>query len=291
MQLPQPLPVAPAVDPRRKLVFQLADRENLFVLAMPGGRCRQVFPLGHQPGAIATPPVLLGDCLLVAVNRGAGDSSLQVLKIESAGPAASPPAAAIGADDPDERACGCGPFDQRRPRAVGHRRRRDPRPANCTPGAREPLREASGAHLEGGPGLVRFPLLHGDRCFIAGEQLAGFDIRPSDKQLAPAWADPSQGPAAETPLAIGPTIFHVRHAAAMPGLVVSAVNADKGDLDWQTCLAAPLAAEPLLDAAPGQDHAGDRRRWRISLGAPVTWLPRPPPSRRRPGRRRGCAGP
>ena len=70
-QLPQALGGAPAVDPSRKLVFQAADCDNLFVLAMPGGRCCQVFPLGHGPGSIVVPPVVFGDYLLVAVNETA----------------------------------------------------------------------------------------------------------------------------------------------------------------------------------------------------------------------------
>ena len=83
VQLPQPLPIAPAVDPRRNLVFQAADHDNLFVLAMPGWKCRQVFPLGHGPGAIAAPPLVFGDYLLVAVNDTAANSSLRVLGIKS----------------------------------------------------------------------------------------------------------------------------------------------------------------------------------------------------------------
>ena len=285
VQLPQPLCVAPAVDARRELVFQLADEENLFVLTMPEGRCRQVFPLGHQPGAIATPPVLWGDYLLVAVNQGAGDSSLKVLKIESAGDQAATPLLRLAQTIAMKGHVDAAPAtsDNRVLLATdaGEVHVLDLAPS----GAREPLREASVARLEGGPGLVRFPLLRGDRCFIAGDKLASFD-----RTLGLVWADPSPGPAAQAPLAVGPTIFHVQCAAAMPGIVVSAVNADKGDLDWQTCLAAPWPPSRCWMRRRA------RSRWRPPPAASSSWtVPiwphRPPPSRRRPGRRPGCAGP
>jgi outer membrane protein assembly factor BamB len=252
VQLPQPLPLAPAVDPQHKLVFQLADHDNLFVLAMPGGRCLQVFPLGHEPGTISTPPALLGDCLVVAIN-GCGDSAaLAVLKIRSAAPgsAAGPLSLAETislkghVDAPPSVADGrllvatdAGAIHVFQPAAAD---------------AREPLAELCGARLGGSPGLTAFPLLRGDACFVADGHLTSLEIRAADKQLVPAWTAAAEGAAAQAPVAVGPTIFRVRHAAAAPGVVVSAVSAAGGTPYWQTSLAAPLAAEPLVDADGGK---------------------------------------
>ena len=63
------------------------------------------------------------------------------------------------------------------------------------------------------------------------------------------------------------------------GVVVSAVSADGESPYWQTTLAAPLAAEPLVDAEAGQSHAGDRRWAAYSRWTPATCR----------GRRRGAA--
>ena len=49
------------------------------------------FFLGHGPGAIAAPPLVFGDYLLVAVNDTAADSSLRVLGIQSGVSASAPP--------------------------------------------------------------------------------------------------------------------------------------------------------------------------------------------------------
>ena len=80
VQLPQPLGVAPAYDPARSLVYQVADHAHLYVLSLPDGRCRQVVHLGHRPGAVAVPPVLAGDFLVVAENRAAKGFYLRALQ-------------------------------------------------------------------------------------------------------------------------------------------------------------------------------------------------------------------
>ena len=251
VQLPQPLSLAPAVDPRHKLIFQLADHDNLYVLALPDGRCIQVVPLGHEPGAISTPPVVLGDCLLVAVNHAGDSSSLEVLTIQSAPDSTAAPlrlaqtialkghvdAAPSVADDRVLVATDAGAVHVFQPAPAG---------------AREPLAEICATRLAGGPGLIPFPLLRGDACFLAAEHLTSLEIRAADKQLSAAWTAAGEGAAAQAPVAIGQTIFHVRHAAAAPGVVVSAVSAERGTPYWQTTLAVPLAGEPLVDADHGK---------------------------------------
>ena len=81
VQLPQPLDVAPAYDPARSLVYQVADHAHLYVLSLPDGCCRQVVHLGHRPGAVAVPPVLAGDVLVVAENQAAKGFYLRALRV------------------------------------------------------------------------------------------------------------------------------------------------------------------------------------------------------------------
>jgi outer membrane protein assembly factor BamB len=118
--------------------------------------------------------------------------------------------------------------------------------------SKESLHEAAAARLEGGSDLVRYTLLQAGGCVVGDAQLASFDIQPSDKQLSPTWRDAAKGTVCQTPIAIANTIFCVRRVGEMPGVVVSALAAEKGDVYWQTCLAAPLAAEPIVDAQSGK---------------------------------------
>ncbi len=82
VQFPQPLKVAPVIDFRQSLIFQIADHTNVFILSLNDGACKNVAYLGHQPGAVTTSPVILEDYLLVAMNDGLRDCVLQVLAIQ-----------------------------------------------------------------------------------------------------------------------------------------------------------------------------------------------------------------
>ena len=193
VQLPLPLGVAPAVDARRKLVFQLADRDDLFALAMPGGRCRQVLFLGHAPGSVAAPPVLFGDCLLAAVNETTSDASLLVMKMKRTIRNRRPrrfgsrrPSVCAGTWTQRRRWRGRGRLWPRTPARSGYS-------SSAPPGASEPLREMAGARLEGDPSLVRFPLLQAGGCFIDDVRLTSFDIQSANQQVPPRGArDPME---------------------------------------------------------------------------------------------------
>jgi outer membrane protein assembly factor BamB len=252
VQLPQSLAVRPAVDPRHKLLFQLADQDNLFVLTLPTGRCRQVFSLGHQPGAVAAPPVVFGDCLLIAVNDTESDSSLRVLKIDAEG-TQSPPAVLRLAQTIRLK----GRVDVA-PSVAGERLLvatdagqlvlLEAAPA----GGKETLREVARCHHTDGDRLIRFPLLGSDACFLGDNGLSCLEVRTVKKQLVTTWSDASQGAVCQRPVAIGQTVFCVRHLKDMPGVAVAAVTADKAEPHWQTCLAAPLATEPIVDPSGGR---------------------------------------
>ena len=248
VQFPQALGGAAAVDPSRKLVFQAADSDNLFVLAMRDKRCCQVFPLGHGPGSIVAPPVVFGDYLLLAVNDAAGGSSLQVLEIHSVEPRSSAPPLQWVQTIPLKGHVDVGPSiaGQRLLLTTDHG---DVHLLErSAAGAKLPLREVTGIQLDGGAGLVRFPLLQAGTCLVGDVHLASFEIQPGNNKLLPAWRDKSEGALCQTPMAIGLTVFSMRHMGDLPGVVVSAVSADKGEPYWQTCLAAPLVGEPTVSS-------------------------------------------
>ena len=257
VQFPQALGIAAAVDPSRKLVFQAADCDNLFVLAMPGLKCRQVLPLGHGPGSIVAPPVILGDYLLLAVNDTAGDSSLQVLQIRSGEPQSSDPPLQLVQTIALKGHVDVGPSIAGERLLLATDNGDVQLLGTIGRGRQAAAARGGGHHLDGGPGLVRFPLLQADACLVGDLQLVSFEIQPAKKQLSPTWRDASQGAVCQTPMAIGQTVFFVRHAGELPGVVVSAVSADKGRPYWQTCLAAPLAGAPVVSP--------DGRRPRPSL--------------------------
>ncbi len=247
-QFPRALSIAAAVDPSRKLVFQAADCDSLFVLAMPGLKCRQVLPLGHEPGSIVTPPVIMGDYLLLAVNGTAGGSSLHVLQIRSGEPHSSDPPLQLV-----QTIAIKGHVDAA-PSILGERLLLATDNGDVQlwersgAGGKPPLRDVASAHFDGGTGLARFPLLQADACLIGDLQLVSFEVQPPKQQLSTTWRDSSPGAVCQTPTAIGQTVFFVRHAGDSLAVVVSAVRADNGRPYWQTFLAAPLAGAPVVNS-------------------------------------------
>ncbi|MGA2032450.1 MAG: PQQ-binding-like beta-propeller repeat protein [Thermoguttaceae bacterium] len=79
IELPQPIRVPPTIDVRRGLVFQMADRANLYALSLADGACRQVLHLGHEPDGVAVPPAIAGNFLLVVINEGPREATLWAL--------------------------------------------------------------------------------------------------------------------------------------------------------------------------------------------------------------------
>lgn len=252
VQLPLPERVPPAVDAGRGLVFQVADRASLFVLGQADGRCRQALHLGHEAGSVTAPPTIAGGFLLLAVNDTLRGSTLRAL--------------AIDAVKEDSRQPLLRPVQELR--LDGHvdlPPLADGQTVLVTtdagavyvfelgpPGSKTPLREAVRASVAGGDGLLRFTLLREGKCWIAGAELAGYEVRLGDGRLLQEWNSPQRGTCLQPLRAVGKTIFQVCRREAMPGVVASAVAADQPELHWQTWLAAPLAGEPVVDAAGGQ---------------------------------------
>ena len=255
VQLPQGLRVAPAVDLRRQLIFQVADHSNLFVLAFADGRCQRVVYLGHELGGITAPPAVVGRFLLIAENDRARDSVVHVLAIEEG-----------------EKGLSLSRVQQVRlsghvdvPPAVDAQKGRALVATDLGAvylfelsgtDAKQPLRAVAEAAPAGDERLVRFCLLQADYVWIAGAGLTQYSIDLSRRRLAPKWTGDQAGAAQQPLVTIGGTIFHVRRKQAVPGVFVSAVGMGEhpGGTQplWETHLAAPLAGEPIADPAGGK---------------------------------------
>ena len=74
-------------DTHRSLAYQVADHTNVFIMSLDDNTCQNVAYLGHEPGTVLTTPVVVDDFLLVAINGGAHDSTLNVFLIQPRNPA------------------------------------------------------------------------------------------------------------------------------------------------------------------------------------------------------------
>jgi outer membrane protein assembly factor BamB len=278
VQIPQPLRVAPAVDPRGSTIYQVAEHSNLYVLsaetgaekgdsphlgeapsgpfrqmgAVPFFRAREVVYLGHAPGSIVTPPVLVSRFLIVAENDRAAESRLRVFNVDGSrseplqeirlpGHVVTPLVVSdlrvLAVTDTGS----LGVFD-----VSGS----DPKQPLVRVG--EGVAATDSAPSGGGPGsLVRFPFLLGPQVLMADSQLTRYDVQSSRDRLQPTGIQDEASTTLQPLVAIGQTVFHVRRKEGMPGVLVSAWSA--GDKPyWETALADPLVGEPIVDPTTRQ---------------------------------------
>jgi len=265
LQLPQELRVAPAVDPDRGLIYQVAEHSDLFVLEMDdaGGGCHQVVHLEHKPGSITVPPVLVAvppmmehNLLLVTENDRSTSCRLRVFRVEQT----------------DE---GLSLTEVQQPfRLEGNVNTRPLVEAQKvlvvtdTSGVaifkltrtdgearlRQLVRTTPGDEKH----LLRFPVIRGDHFWIADDKLTKYEILGAYERRVFKWSTDENSIFQQPPRIIGETIFHVRRCASMPGVTVTAMGTLKpeeigeapGDVPryWETRIAAPPAAAPFPEA-------------------------------------------
>ena len=252
VQIPQPLRVAPAVEPRGSTIYQVAEHSNLYVLSSETGRAREVVYLGHAPGSIVTPPVLVSHFLIVAENDRAAESRLRVLNV--AGSRSEPlqevrlqghVVTPLVVSDlrllvvTDTGVLGV--FD-----VSGS----NPKQPLVQVG--EGVVATDSAPSGGGPAsLVRFPFLLGVQVLMADSQVTRYDVQSSRDRLQPTGIQDDGSTTLQPLVAIGQTVFHVRRKDGLRGVLVSALSAEDKPC-WETGLANPLAGEPLVDPKTGQ---------------------------------------
>lgn len=86
--IPQKLNVSPATSLQFGIVVQPGEQSNLYVISGQTAACQQVLYLGHKPGTISVPPLIVENHVLVAENAGRDYCNLHVFKVASsdAGP-------------------------------------------------------------------------------------------------------------------------------------------------------------------------------------------------------------
>jgi len=253
VKLPQPLRVAPAVDLRRGLVFQLAEQSDLFVLSLPEGTCHRVEYVGHEAGSITVPPVLAGRLLLFITNDRAKSCLFQVLAVE---------------EPADGEGLLLAPVQQVRleghvdaPPAVSGRR---VAVVTDTGAVRvfefsgtetgKPLTPIAETTIQDAEPTVHYPLLEGGWLWVAGSRLHRYEVRISRRMLIPQETPEQQGVFLQAPILLGQTLVTVRRPGRLPAATVAATGSESPETFWETQLAAPPATEPALDPAGAKVH-------------------------------------
>jgi outer membrane protein assembly factor BamB/TolA-binding protein len=259
IKFPQNLDVAPCIDVRRSLVYQVAAHTNLFVLSLDDGLCKHVAYLGHEPASIIAAPVVVDEYLLVSVNDGARDSAVKIFTIQP--------------DHSDKPESWLKPIQEIR---LGGHLQMSPlvegrRVLTATDtgvvrvfelsatDAKVPFREVAQTAIDeddaGRPkstNLTRFAMMQNGQFWIADNRLTKYDVQAARGRLTPKWIDSADSAYLQPPVAIGQTVVSVRRKIGMPGAIVSAIGMEINDHLWDTQIASPLAGSPLPLSTDGK---------------------------------------
>jgi len=245
--LPQAVRLPPVFDAGHGLIFLAAYHSNLIVL--DADQCRQVLHVGYEAGKIAAPPAIVGDFLLLPINETPSEASIRIFSISK------------GKEDPPLRQVQTIPVTgsiDTAPVVVGRgaavvtaqgslfvldqNGAGDKLSFQVVASKVVPVQEKS----------VHYIVPGGNTFWVADRQLIRYAVRADEHRLAPqAISDPGMR-FVQDPVVEGGTMFQVLQKTGMPGVTVSAFNPEKGEPVWQTWLAAPLVAEPMLDAVSGK---------------------------------------
>jgi outer membrane protein assembly factor BamB len=239
-QLSQEATVSPGLDARKKLLYQPANHSTLFGLAAEESAgdplsCQFSYYLGHRPGSIVVPPMVLVGYVFVFENTGVDSSRVHVL--------------AQGEEKPLERVGE--PYRMRgqitvSPALQGRRlvvvsNLGDTMVFDVDPNnAESPV--AVAAKMVGGLSqpTSSYPLLTGSRLLIADKKLADYEVQAT-RQSLDRGSSTFDGDTFLAPLQLfNNVLVHVRQRHGARAVTATGVDLS-GNASWQLELAAPVA--------------------------------------------------
>ena len=246
IQLPQKLGVSPVVDSKRSLIYQLADHSNLYVLSSTDGACQRVLYLGHESGSISAAPVIIGQYLIVAENRGAQRVFLRVLSLE---PKDKTPAPVDIQEVELEGHVDTAPVVSGARMLVSTDKGRLYALRISANNAARPLEQIDQLQTSTTANLIRYPLLINEQFWVADDHLTKYEIQSSLSTLKTKWNACKDSAFLQPLQAGGGCIFSARRRFGLPGVIVSAIGMNRPDIFWETHLAAGPATEPTVEPA------------------------------------------
>ncbi|MBX7074366.1 MAG: protein kinase [Pirellulales bacterium] len=243
--LPQTLGVGPAIDATSGRLYQIGGHASLFALSTAAATCDEVFYLGHDPGTIVVPPLVVSRYLFVAENHLADRSRLRVLLTNDQ-----------GLEIKEIAQVPLNGHVQTMPQLVGRQlfvvtdRGAVYAFEVANPDQPQPLGPPVLAPATDGQRRSRVFVARPGRLWSGGDQLTGYDIQLAAGRLV-SMAVRNQGDSFLEPMtAQNEVVFHLRRKAGSQAITLSAMALQSGDVYWETDLPpASTAAEPAAASA------------------------------------------
>ncbi|HXT60473.1 MAG TPA: PQQ-binding-like beta-propeller repeat protein, partial [Pirellulales bacterium] len=247
LQLPQGLRVGPAFDANGRLLYQLGENSNLYVISIETNECREVLYLGHEPESIRVAPLAVSPYLFVAENSGMSDAALHVLLTDGEGLSVRPAQASVQLPGHVLTP----PVSAGRTLVVASDRGAMLSFEINAPEPGPPLTKVAEKPADDQPPLVRYCLLKDAQLWVAGGGLTKFDIQQARGRLEPKWIQNEGDVFLGAPTVRGDVLFHSRRKPNSPEVLVSAVKAGDGVGYWEAQLASPPAGAPTTSQTQG----------------------------------------
>ena len=271
-RLPQPTNAAPFIDPVKKVVYQLADRETLYVLSPDDSQKNRSVFTAHKPSTIRTMPIRFGPNLLLVFQTGIRDCSLAVLDIEQnletrqqipipglvdAVPEVDGSFAVLAAD-------GGATFQ-----------------FELADGQLQKIAEGSVGGETIQRGVARFVSQVGKNVWVADWQLMRFEAQLAQSRLLPRESVKRNIVTLQPLRRIGKTLFHAYRLPSLGGVGVQAVSIDNAAVLWETEFSDAIVIEPQVKADEATIHTASGKAYTLNiadmkepfLGKPTTLLP------------------
>jgi hypothetical protein len=246
VQFAQPLRVTPAVDRNATRLYLTGDHSSLYAISFDDLSCLGVYFLGHAEGSVSVSPVVMANKLAVVENFGRETSRLRLMSLQDDG--------TLGGQIVEKRLTGLAtspPFVAGR-RLIVTTDRGQIDVYEAGPGnGEDALALVATRAAAGSKPLVRHAALAGNSIWVGDNRLTRYSILPTGNRLPVEAIDNDfEGATFDHPLAlVGKTLIHAHRPKGRAGFVAAASDTTQGIAIWETDLAMPPAAAPLVDEA------------------------------------------
>ncbi len=241
-RLPQEIATSPAVDPREDLLYVVVDHSHLFVLSRGKQACLEVLNVGHAPGQIIVPPLVLGRYLFLAQNLTSAGGKLWGLLANPAGVELKP-----FTSQPYNGQVTTPLVAQGRTLALvnefGTASVFEVSPAEPTPALNRVV-EVPGDNQ---PPQSRYLQLVGGTLTIGGYDVTINELQPSRGRFSRQWSSGGTEAIVAPPQIVGGRVIYVRHMEQQGGTLVEGAENITAGQRWQTWLAGHVTIDTLVD--------------------------------------------
>jgi len=226
--------VPPGVIGEGKRLVQVGIHSSVYVIDAATLECTSVIPTGHARGSIVTPPVWIGDMLIMAENRSSRSARVQAFRaMEDGNWVNQGDAVAV-----EGRVVSAPLTNGRRLMVTSD--------LGEVQLFEVPLQSAGLRQIASTPaGDEQFGRTHsqmaGSQIWVADQKLSHYQLQATRGELVTEWIRDQRDLFQNPILRLGTYVFSVRRRAGMLGVTVAAHSAidGKGDPVWETDLAVP----------------------------------------------------